>query len=600
MAKEKGYYSDVGLTVEIIERNASKNNIEQVINGEAHYGVADSAIVLYRAQGKPVRVIASIFQHSPIVYLSKRGSGIVSPYEMRGKRISYQKNLNDSILVAMLQNANIGENDYTHVPLDFTAQDFIDDKVDVISVYLSDQPYTLNQMGIKFNIINPLNYGFDFYGDNLFTTDSEIDHHPQRVKRFREASLKGWQYALEHVDETIALLKTKYHATSSIDHLQYEAKMTKQLILPEMIEIGSIDPNRFYRIAKVYQMTQKATQEALNEALEEIIYNPNIKSNQWVKIAYIIGILLILALVVVWVLFLLNKRLNRLVIAKTQEQNTLLSLFEHGDSVLFKWRNDKGWSIEYVSSNVVNLPGYTKEEFITQKIAYAQCIYSDDLPHVTQEVANAKQSRNSFFKHDPYRIVTQSGEIKWVLDYTVLSRDSEGMITHFLGYLIDITQHHTIYDKLTNAYNREYFEQNYQRFINQYTQSNSHLALAILDIDYFKMVNDTYGHNVGDKVLQEFVQSIHQSMRSEDILIRWGGEEFIILLKVTSQEAMENALQTMHKAIEAKNFSVVGSKTCSIGATLYQPHETIKTTIKRADKALYQAKSNGRNCLVVL
>ena len=162
MAKEKGFYAKMGLDVEIIERNPDKNHVEEVINGAANYGVADSSILLYRAKGKPVRVIASIFQHSPYVYLTKRSSGIVSPYEMKGKRISYQKNLDDALLLAMLQSVGISEAEYTHVPLDFTAQNFIDDEVDVISVYLSDQPYYIQEKGIEFNIINPLTYGFDF------------------------------------------------------------------------------------------------------------------------------------------------------------------------------------------------------------------------------------------------------------------------------------------------------------------------------------------------------------------------------------------------------------------------------------------------------
>lgn len=730
MAKERGYYSDVNLDVEIIERDPSKNNIEQVLDGEAHYGVADSAILLYRAQGKPLRVIASIFQHSPIVYLSKRSSGIVSPYEMRGKKISYQKNLNDSILLAMLQSANIHEDEYTHIPLDFSAQNFIDDEVDVISVYLSDQPYFFKQKGIEFNIINPLNYGFDFYGDNLFTTDYEINHHPDRVKRFREASLKGWKYALNHIDETIAVIKNKYHAQSSIEHLHHEAKVTKGLMLFDIIDIGFTDPNRFYRIAKVYEQAGKAKKEHLDRALETFIYDPTQTSNEWRKFLYLLGGLLTVALFVVLFLYLVNKRLNRLVIKKTQEQNNLLTLFEQGDSVLFRWRNDPNWSIEYVSSNVQNLLGYCKEEFLDNKVLYAHTIHPQDLRQVSSEVNQAVTQKSNFFKHEPYRIITKNGEVKWVLDHTVFNRNEKGEITHFVGYVIDITDHQTIrqnlekfietqdnivflsdgkeitfanrkffdflgyrnlasfkathqcicklfiqndrffhlkrldsnanwieeikklnplqrvvsiigengqphafsitinrfdeelsiitfsditqtmmehirleektiHDKLTGAFNREYFEQNIQHFIDHTQRLSNYLGIAFVDVDYFKLVNDTYGHDVGDIFLQELVNLIEIHIKNDDRLIRWGGEEFIILSHVPSLEAFTKQLERLRTLVEHHEFEIVGHKTCSIGATLYQKDEPIDQSIKRSDQALYKAKESGRNQVVV-
>jgi ABC-type nitrate/sulfonate/bicarbonate transport system substrate-binding protein len=133
MAKEKGFYKEAGLDVDIIERDPLKNNIEQVIDGEAEYGVADSAILLYRAQGKPVKILASIFQHSPLIFLTKKTSNIYSPFEMKGKILSYQKGVDDAPLLALLKSLNIKEEDYKYRPLDFTSNEFIDSKVDVMS-----------------------------------------------------------------------------------------------------------------------------------------------------------------------------------------------------------------------------------------------------------------------------------------------------------------------------------------------------------------------------------------------------------------------------------------------------------------------------------
>ncbi|MEA1984012.1 MAG: ABC transporter substrate-binding protein, partial [Campylobacterota bacterium] len=216
MAQEKGFYKEEGLDVELLERNPCKNNIEQVVNSEAEYGVADSTLLLYRAKAKPVKLIAAIFQHSPLVFISKKDSGIYSPYEMKGKRVSFQKGLEDTPYLTMLQSAKITESMYEYRPLDFTTGELIRDEVDVTSAYLSNEPYMLKEKNIEINIINPLNYGVDFYGDTLFTTDKEIETHPARVEAFKKASLKGWDYALSNVDETIEVIKTVYKSKRRI------------------------------------------------------------------------------------------------------------------------------------------------------------------------------------------------------------------------------------------------------------------------------------------------------------------------------------------------------------------------------------------------
>ena len=156
-----------------------------------------------------------------------------------------------------------------------------------------------------------------------------------------------------------------------------------------------------------------------------------------------------------------------------------------------------------------------------------------------------------------------------------------------------------IRDKLTLAYNREFFEQNYKQLIRSYSSNGYHFALAVLDIDHFKQVNDNYGHDIGDYVLKEFVKTIKNCTREDDVLIRWGGEEFILLLKVKHQDDLFKALEHISKIIENINFDKVGKKTCSIGATFYKDNEDIKLTIKRADEAVYDAKANGRNQVVI-
>lgn len=157
-----------------------------------------------------------------------------------------------------------------------------------------------------------------------------------------------------------------------------------------------------------------------------------------------------------------------------------------------------------------------------------------------------------------------------------------------------------IHDKLTGAFNREYFDQNYQSLLEENRSTGHLLGIALLDIDHFKSVNDTYGHDVGDEVLKHFVSTVHKFSRVDDIFIRWGGEEFILIVKIQTKADLSKVLEHLRKVIEIQNFPTVGQKTCSIGGTLYKEGEDIEQTIKRADEAVYDAKAAGRNRVVVV
>jgi two-component system, cell cycle response regulator len=159
-----------------------------------------------------------------------------------------------------------------------------------------------------------------------------------------------------------------------------------------------------------------------------------------------------------------------------------------------------------------------------------------------------------------------------------------------------------IHDKLTHAYNREYFEQSIHALIAKHTKNDLYTAIAMLDIDYFKKVNDTYGHYIGDKVLKRFVKVLNSHSREHDVLIRWGGEEFIFVLPVRNIEKLHQALENFRLAVENEIFEEVRHITCSIGATLYndKEKEKIKKTVQRSDMALYNAKTRGRNIVVIV
>jgi diguanylate cyclase (GGDEF)-like protein len=149
-------------------------------------------------------------------------------------------------------------------------------------------------------------------------------------------------------------------------------------------------------------------------------------------------------------------------------------------------------------------------------------------------------------------------------------------------------------DMLTGLFNRRYIEEQIQIAINRSERYGQDMSLVMLDIDHFKLVNDTHGHDVGDEVLVSIAKILKENIREVDVAGRWGGEEFIILFQADNLGAMANA-EKLRTIINDQDHGDVGNITASFGYTQYIKNDTIETLIKRADQGLYKAKKNGRN-----
>jgi diguanylate cyclase (GGDEF)-like protein len=150
-------------------------------------------------------------------------------------------------------------------------------------------------------------------------------------------------------------------------------------------------------------------------------------------------------------------------------------------------------------------------------------------------------------------------------------------------------------DPLTNIYNRRKFSRLLDQEIQRVERYDRFLSIVILDIDHFKSVNDTYGHDTGDFVLRRITELIKENIRVTDILARYGGEEFVVILPETSIKGAIRQMERMRKTIERTSFDGVGNLTISAGITSYMGGDSCKSMITRADKALYLAKEEGRN-----
>lgn len=153
----------------------------------------------------------------------------------------------------------------------------------------------------------------------------------------------------------------------------------------------------------------------------------------------------------------------------------------------------------------------------------------------------------------------------------------------------------SVTDNLTQVYNRTKYEEVIKREIERTKRSSSPLSVAMFDIDHFKKVNDTHGHAVGDYVLKTLSQIAKGNIRDIDYLIRWGGEEFLLIALDTDLRGTEVLAEKIRKAIENYSFDKVGHITVSFGVTQFKQDDTEDSFMKRADDALYQAKEKGRN-----
>lgn len=153
----------------------------------------------------------------------------------------------------------------------------------------------------------------------------------------------------------------------------------------------------------------------------------------------------------------------------------------------------------------------------------------------------------------------------------------------------------SVTDKLTGLYNRLKLDEVLVKRVESYNRYNTQFSIILLDIDDFKKVNDNYGHDIGDKVLQELSELLKKNTRLLDTIGRWGGEEFVIVCESTNLDNAYIFAENLRKKILNFSFTSVGKKTVSLGVAQFTKDDTLTTIFKKVDEALYKAKHNGKN-----
>ncbi len=260
----------------------------------------------------------------------------------------------------------------------------------------------------------------------------------------------------------------------------------------------------------------------------------------------------------------------------------------------------------YITPSCKEISGYSREAFSRDSDFFISIIHPDDrqrfLDHRKQHHRGASEPAEITF-----RILRKDGEMRWIWhkcqamftgDGTWQGRRTTNRDVTALKEAEEKLQRLSTTDPLTGAYNRRMFMDMLSREMTRSGRYGEPFSLLMFDIDHFKRVNDTYGHDVGDRVLVEVVELSMELIRQSDILARWGGEEFMVLLPQTNPDMALALGERLRQRISEYRFTDAGRLTVSIGVAHQQQLDTIDSLLKRVDTAMYRAKETGRNRVV--
>lgn len=272
-SKWLGYYEEEGLEVEIRSAFTDADKIlyatKEVSEGRADFGIGSVDILTAQNNGADLSVIASLFQRSPVEYYMKSDTPYNSIVDFTILNTARRKNdLLDIELQAMLLSEGI--NPFNSNLIDdteeFSVEDLITGKFEVIPGYLGTISYYAEKRGVGIKAIKPIDYGIDFYGDTLFTRRSLTRRNPELVEKFRRASLKGWEYAMEHPEEIAERIASEFeiegkNEAESIEFNKFQAEKVLGLTLYPVVEIGNINPYRWSKMQESLLKLELVTSE---------------------------------------------------------------------------------------------------------------------------------------------------------------------------------------------------------------------------------------------------------------------------------------------------------------------------------------------------
>lgn len=267
IAKEKGYYKDLGLDVNIKELQSNTNIMKDIETSTSTFAISDSSLVYEALKGKEVLAVMPILQNSPFVLIGLKNSNTQYLEDLNDKNIALYKGIDGIAVSSMLKSNQIK---YKAKKPIFDIKKLYDDDIDFMTAYLSNEPYLAKKNNINIVTFAPKDYGFEGYGDILFTSKEVLKKNPDLVSKMYQASLKGWKYAFNNIDESVNLLYEKYNTLNkSKDELLYEAYTLKKLSGIET-NFAKFDIEKIKGIAQQFNLLKEENNKL--DILDDFLY----------------------------------------------------------------------------------------------------------------------------------------------------------------------------------------------------------------------------------------------------------------------------------------------------------------------------------------
>ncbi|WP_332853912.1 EAL domain-containing protein [Duganella sp. S19_KUP01_CR8] len=605
-ALEQGYYREAGLDVAIREGADGNEPERDVAAGKAEYGTGASSLLLARLAGKPVVVLGVVFQHSPYALAMRQTSAEPDIRRIIGKRAMIGSLVDElgsaDELLAYLIKEGIPASSFQRVEPSYNTADLINGKVDAIAVYTTNEPDTFDRLGFPYDIYSPRAVGIDFYGDNLFTSEREIANHPERVRAFRAASMRGWQWAMSHQEEMADLILGKYSRRSDRAHLLYEARQMVPLVQPVLVEIGYQNPERWRHIADVYAGLGMVPK---NANFDGFMYQTGGGGASLLWLYRVLGgaalVLVLGAAVHFSLLARERRRANAAIRTGEQRFRTMFEASPLGialvDSVTSEYRDINPRFQEIVGRSQVELGA----------MRWFEGAHPEDVAQLKVQMGRLSAHEIGSFKITN-RLFRPDGELVWIEVSVTAIETEKGTHPHHLCMIEDVTDkkqsealiwQQANFDPLTQLPNRRMFHDRLAHDMLKSQRDRSHIAILFIDLDHFKEVNDTLGHHQGDILLVDAARRISACVRKSDTVARLGGDEFtVILSELEDADRVEHIAQHIIDSLRLP-FPLGQEQafvSASIGITLYPDDALdIDDLLKHADQAMYAAKGAGRN-----
>ncbi len=273
-AQRNGYFADEGLVVELREGGPDLEALTTMLDGDADFAVAASEALLARLNGEPTVACAVFFQHSPYVLLTDWKSGIRRPSDLVGKRVAVSEAGGGAQFRAMLIDEGISPEEVDFIEDKWSIEELLKGRVDVISGYATTQAPKLRNSGLSPHGILPVNYGIDFYGDTLCTTEEFISENVETTEAMIRACIRGWSYAMEHPEEMSDYILELPGVSGRVERWQLlrEAELMRQFVVPDVVGIGHMNAGRWQNMAETYERTGLARIPEDIEWLDKFVF----------------------------------------------------------------------------------------------------------------------------------------------------------------------------------------------------------------------------------------------------------------------------------------------------------------------------------------